>query len=421
MNKSLYQYLYIFTGQASVSTFHFVLGLWLVRELSTSDFGIYAIILILAYFLMAVGNALTAIPMSVNLPRTNSSEESNQTIRLLDSINYLYCISTIVFVTLIIGFYFTTIEGGLAAGIYAASLINRNHSNSKAYSKFNPNGVFISNLKYSIFSLIIYSLWYYYKVEGWDSFISPIISMSIGNILAQEKKSLVSFKYNKYFSFTDISILSYKDTWKNSSQWSIISVILSEFVGSFHNYLSIITVGSHGFAPYAAAMIFYKPLNIVIATLSNLERPKIAKLVHSNSYKTINNLRIRVMLSLFVVWIFSLIIILFNWSYIYNFIFLPQNYNESIIFSAMIVWSIVYLVRALRMFIIIELQSFKLFKIITTSGYYGAFCTVFVTLVLYQIGGLGLSLWGLVAGEITLLGICTYYLFVNYKRNIMSS
>ena len=86
---ALPRYLSALFSQGLVSGFHFILNLALVTLLSSHDFGLYALVFVLAYTAASVTNALFATPLQVYAPSAANEADSIRIQTMLTTLMFM--------------------------------------------------------------------------------------------------------------------------------------------------------------------------------------------------------------------------------------------------------------------------------------------------------------------------------------------
>jgi O-antigen/teichoic acid export membrane protein len=95
----------------------------------------------------------------------------------------------------------------------------------------------------------------------------------------------------------------YRPVWKRQSAWTLIGVITTEATSNAHSYIVTLFAGPAAFAPIAVGMLFFRPVNVCITALTQLERPRMARAVGQGDERSARGSVRAFMAALVVIWV----------------------------------------------------------------------------------------------------------------------
>ncbi len=187
---------------------------------------------------------------------------------------------------------------------------------------------------------------------------------------------------------------------------ALVGVVTVEATANFHSYLVVLLSGSAAFAPIAAAMLFFRPLSVVLGSLQQSERPLLVRALASNNVAQAGQL-LRFMRGTAVgAFTLNLIAVLLVYNFAPEWLW-PEASSRIAFRDAMTIWSLIALLRALRSPVSSLLQALDQFTPLARATYVSAICTVPMVLLGWWLAGPVASLLGVLAGELLLALLMT--------------
>ncbi|MBU2181045.1 MAG: hypothetical protein KJ930_16610 [Gammaproteobacteria bacterium] len=196
---------------------------------------------------------------------------------------------------------------------------------------------------------------------------------------------------------------------------ALFGVLTVEATANFHSYLIVLLSGSIAFAPIAAAMLFFRPLAVVLGSLQQSERPLLVKALTQSNFRQIANLTQqlwRAAISAFLLNILTIVLVYWlapGWLW-------PDSDSRHLFVNAVMLWSFIALLRALRSPASALLQAADQFNALAKATYASAILTVPLVLVSWWFCGPIASLLGVLAAEL-LLGLLLLRLLRQMPEN----
>ncbi len=182
---------------------------------------------------------------------------------------------------------------------------------------------------------------------------------------------------------------------------ALFGVLTVEATANFHSYVLVLLSGGAAFAPIAAAMLFFRPLAVVFGSLQQSERPLLVKALSSEQFELVRQLSKQ--LQWVAIWAFvaNVVVLVVVDRWLPQWLW-PDVSSRMLFINAMLLWSLIALLRALRSPATALLQAADQFSPLARATYASALFTVPLVLLCWWLGGPIASLWGVLAGEVVL-------------------
>lgn len=405
--KPLARYGIALVGQISQSVFHFGLSLLLIKFLSPNDFGTYAMIFILLTFANRIGNALINIPLSTYYTDTKFTLLKQQQLFLFAKLNFL--LSTIVgfLIGVIVYFWRDDVYLSISSGFLGTTFIWRNFARGINFTKQTPIGATKSDFSYALLgaSVILFAL------------LQPEIPITLPlviNVLSAASLFSLFFSGNHFIKlqFTQlnqIKIKYYARIWNLNSKWNLLNTVATELIANSPSYIMTALIGPYAYAPFAAAVVMFRPLNVIMTSLTSIEYPKLAKLSLLKDKQGMMMTSILYIGVLLIAWSLLLMFILFFWDVIYEKLF-SNNYASHTVKTAVFLWAIIYFIKIFRTLLSLIIQSRRKFKeLAILASITGGITAISMIFLLIYWGAL-YSLNGVIIGEMSFSLLMLYFL-----------
>ncbi|WP_369982513.1 hypothetical protein [Thalassolituus sp.] len=247
-------------GSASVAASNMIVALIVMRGESESIYGFYSFYVIFLAFFGAVSNSL----FSTALLYIESSKGKTE----VAALNVYFCaLSGLLFLFgaswFLQGFY-----DSLIIAIHALVYLIRWYLRYYKQTELKSNLVVISDLLYGLSLTLLCVCWYIYGYTYLSTvLIGMVVCLAISIFPIFDKMSF-SFGYG-FWPFKD-----YMVAFKSRVRFSLPGVLFNEVISNGHVYVIFLVLGAASYAPVAAVMLLYRPVNIVFQTMFQIERPR---------------------------------------------------------------------------------------------------------------------------------------------------
>jgi hypothetical protein len=263
-------------SSAIVSVSHLGVQLFSIHHLGTAAIGTLAFLLVIIQFGYSLSNALVSTPYTIAV--NQGDEADGKSFDFFFPVNLLLALSQGVICA---GIAWATASPAAAAmfGLAGTLSLVRWFGRSNAYAHHKPASAARSDLAYAatiVVALLIASR------TGADL-------ASIGGILvAASIIGLLPFGFayvRRHVAIGPVRALSnYQPVWREQSAWTLVGVLSTEATSNAHSYIVTLLAGPAAFAPVAVGMLFFRPVNVCITALTQLERPRMTRAVASGDH-----------------------------------------------------------------------------------------------------------------------------------------
>ncbi|MDP5280582.1 polysaccharide biosynthesis protein [Sphingomonas sp. DG1-23] len=282
-------------SSAAVSVSHLLVQLVSVRRLEASEIGTLAFLLVIIQFGYGLSNALVSTPYAIAV---NQREDGvDEGFDFFFPVNLLLALSQGLLCAAI---------GWMMAGPWAAAAFGaagvfsllRWFGRANAYAHHTPGGAAISDLVYAV--LVVAGV-------GATLAFGPRIELFGAVLAGAGLLALIPFgaAFVARHRPTGLgrAFAAYRPLWKRQSAWTLIGVITTEATSNAHSYIVTLFAGPAAFAPIAVGMLFFRPVNVCITALTQLERPRMARAVGQGNDRAARGSARAFMAALVVIWV----------------------------------------------------------------------------------------------------------------------
>jgi len=268
------RYLWSVGAQGSVSGFHFVLNLLLLRLVTPYEYGSFAFAFVLAMFASAINNALIATPLTVWTPIIKEEGERRR--------------SEALFGTLNLALFLVLLGGGLTAAaqldtpqlrdtalgtsLFVAVYAARQYSRTTGYARLRPLIPAAGDLIYVVCGTLLIGGWLL-LMSGTPPIGAVLVMLAIANLAAMLAERLTlrgSLPRSIRFS-----IEPYRAIWRET-RWALAGSLTTLFLAQAHSVVVTARLGPDAFAPLAAGFVLFGPVRIALLTWQNMVKPELA-------------------------------------------------------------------------------------------------------------------------------------------------
>lgn len=282
-------------SSAGVSVSHLLIQLVSIHHLDAVGIGTLAFLLVIIQFGYGLSNALVSTPYTIAF--NHAEDASPATLDFFFPINLLLSVAQ----GLVCAAIAWIMVGPLAAaafGVAGVLQLLRWFGRSNAYAHHNPLGAARSDVIYAVTI-----------VAGLAAGLALGVSLpGIGLIVALAALAgLVPFGPRFVRRHAPIGLgrafAAYRPVWRDQSAWTLIGVVTTEATSNAHSYIVTLMAGPRAFAPIAVGMLFFRPVNVCITALTQLERPRMTRAVARGDQQSAIQAERVFMAALVTIWI----------------------------------------------------------------------------------------------------------------------
>ncbi|GLV27633.1 hypothetical protein TomTYG75_01600 [Sphingobium sp. TomTYG75] len=258
-------------SSAIVSVSHLAVQLFSIHHLGTAAIGTLAFLLVIIQFGYSLSNALISTPYTIAVNQDDDAD--HKSFDFFFPVNLLLAASQGLICAAIA---WATASPAAAAmfGLAGTLSLVRWFGRSNAYAHHRPARAARSDLAYAgtiVVGLLVASR------TGADlaSIGAMLVVASIAGLLPFGLSYL-----RRHFRMRPTRALSaYRPVWREQSGWTLVGVLSTEATSNAHSYIVTLLAGPAAFAPVAVGMLFFRPVNVCITALTQLERPRMTRAV----------------------------------------------------------------------------------------------------------------------------------------------
>ncbi|MDV3455703.1 polysaccharide biosynthesis protein [Sphingomonas sp. HF-S4] len=282
-------------SSAAVSVSHLLVQLVAVRRLEAAEIGTLAFLLVIIQFGYGLSNALVSTPYAIAVNQREDGSEDG--LDFFFPLNLLLALSQGLLCAAI-GWAMVGPWAALAFGLAGVFSLLRWFGRANAYAHHTPGAAAVSDMVYAILVIagVGATLSAGAHIELFGAVLAGAGALALipfgGAYLARHKPSGLGRAFS-----------AYRPVWKRQSAWTLIGVITTEATSNAHSYIVTLFAGPAAFAPIAVGMLFFRPVNVCITALTQLERPRMARAVGKGDDRSARGSARAFMAALLVIWI----------------------------------------------------------------------------------------------------------------------
>lgn len=398
-----------FAGPASTSAAQFLLSLLVVKRAPAETFGHFAFLMILLQFVLGVWSAL----FGASLPVIVADADAARGGRRLDAMfamNLLCCIPVLlVFVATAWGLHMPW-QAGLLFALFSAVWMMRGFARAYSYALGGQVRVILSDVSYGAVVvaglplLLILSHGLLRDTALLLLLASVVAMMPFGREYAGRQIGSLSLR----------SLRAYPEIWRTHSGWSLLGVLTTEATINSHAYVVTLLAGAKAFAVLAASALLTRPVSVLLASLGEYERARMATEIASGDAAELRHSLRFFRVVMILIWALTAIAMALVLALAPRLIF-PPVYTVSTLALGSALWMAVMLVRALRAPESAMMQGAGQFRPLAFASVYSALCSLGgVTALLLLIDPLW-SIAGILLGEV-IYSACLWPVAVRWRH-----
>jgi O-antigen/teichoic acid export membrane protein len=255
------------------SGFHFLLSLFLIRTLSTHDFGVFAITFVVGGVSLSYGNALISIPAAVHIGRLTQRRAIDHedvqfgTVALV--ISLLTGAVTIFGMQLALGRAADSLSAGALIGLWTL----RNHVRTMLFARRLQTAGLLSDFSYSVSAAILVAVLLWLRPST-----SPVCDVVSGLAVANAIAICIAFRsahIRPRVAFRRSVLDRYREI-RRDIGWSVVNATTWNVQSQSLTFLVAAFAGPAAYAPVAAGAILFTPLRPAVWALVNVFRAEFA-------------------------------------------------------------------------------------------------------------------------------------------------
>lgn len=387
------RFLMAISGTAGVALSSFILAALLLKTVTPAQFGIYSFIQVVIALGYGVSNALLGSPLLVALNRTEyivpGTAESYFKANFWISLVAAFPVWVIVF---------NLGESKNVSSLFAVAAVlmwTRWFGRSYANAMNEPARTAVSDICYTI--VVIAGAILLFIKDSLNFKTVPILLLcgaGLG-ILALGQNSLTV----QVSGIWRGKLTSFYDGFRGQGRYALVGVLTTEAANNAHSYIVALLLGPVAFAPLAASRLLFRPVQLVILSLIQLERPRISKLLGSKQIKQAMHAIRAFRYVALGCWVANILVAYVIIVFFHEMV-IDAGYDLQVIIQATLFWCVIMGLRSLRGAEIALVQANGNFKELAKVTMVSSIVTLPLVLGLVYFFGAVWSLGGIVMGDI---------------------
>lgn len=384
-------------GPISTSGAHFIASLILLRNLPPADFGLFSFLLIVAPFCLSLMGALVGAPFIAGLRRTGTIEDGAFATHL--KANLIYAVAGSAVVGAAMWASGAGLSTALFLSVYGAAMTLRVFGRTYAYASGRPGRALASDVAYSVLLVSGLAALLFLDVLTMEHAAAVLALASILCFPAFGRDYLA----RQVRPGVEGSLAAYMPHWREFARWAALGVVLTEFTANAHAYIVTFVAGPKAFAVLALGSLVMRPASLVLSSLPDIERPRIAKKIGSGdmsgAFRIVKDFRTAAV----AIWLATLALAgaLLMW---FPHVLLKKGYDVDQALIVIAIWGVILAVRTLRTPESVLLQAAGEFRDLAGASLWSSVTSVVMTLGLLLSVGPIPALGGILAGDLVMTG-----------------
>ncbi|HEY0104608.1 MAG TPA: hypothetical protein VGB91_00890 [Rhizomicrobium sp.] len=380
-------------GPVCMSGAHFLAAVLVLHTLSPIHFGYFSFVMTVVPFCVSAAAALIGAPTTIGIRKRGHVDAAElATFQTANLVLALFAFAAVTAALLASGL---RLAPSALFGLYGATMSLRWLGRVYAYATEAPGRAAASDVLYG--ALLVAGLGVLYLLDRMTMLNAALV------LLAAAAGSLAAF--DRAYLAKQLApggrLADYAPVWRELTRWSLLGVAASELTINAHAYFVTFFDGPAAFALPALGSLLMRPVAVVLASLPDLERPRMAKALargdFEGSFRAVKEFRTAAAAVLA-----GTILIAAALLFWFPSLVLKQGYDASQAWVILGLWAAIMAIRAARTPDAVLLQAAGQFQPLAAIGMKAALVSLVATLVLLLAFGPIASLLGIFAGDVAM-------------------
>jgi hypothetical protein len=256
---------------------NFLLAFALQRHMSLQGFGTFAIVQVYLQFGMSLSNGFFCAPLLLMINSAGKFDPG--TIGSLSKANLIACLLGAGGLAMIVSFSVTAPDTLLLVALLAIATWMRWFYRAVELGENNTQAPFLADIYYCI---VVTAGTAFIAYNGWFTLNAAFAVLAAGSVAAMATLS-------RHVILDAVAIVRapfgpFLASFRNHGRWALLGVVTNEATANSFAYLVTGWLGPAAFAPIAAMNLFYRPITILIQSLTQYERPRMTHCARNADY-----------------------------------------------------------------------------------------------------------------------------------------
>jgi hypothetical protein len=400
LRKGAGRYALSAAGPVSMSGAHLLAAVLVLHTLSPIHFGYFSFVMTIVPFCVSAAAALIGAPTTIGI-RTRGHVDAAE-LATFQTANLALAALAFAVVTAALALSGLRLSASLLFGLYGATMSLRWLGRVYAYAVDAPARAAGSDALYGVLLIAGLGALYLLNRLSMSYAALALLAAAMGSLAAFDRAYLAK-QFRPRGRLAD-----YAPVWRDLTRWSLLGVAATELTINAHAYFVTLFCGPTAFALPALGSLLMRPVAVVLTSLPDMERPRMAKAIAKSdfqgSFRAVKDFRTAAAAVLAGTTLLAAALLLWFPSLV-----LKQGYDAHAAWVILGLWTAIMAIRALRTPDAVLLQAAGAFEPLAAIGIKASLVSLAATLVLLIAFGPIASLIGIAAGDVVMTaGIFRY-------------
>lgn len=262
------------SGEALQGVFNLALNLALLQIVSTYDYGVFALVMIIGGLGLTYMRSLTALPASIMIAQSRGTAAAQAIEASFGAAALLLALAAAGLTAGLLSRWLD--QGALAGGVFIWLWSVRSHLRTVFFARGRQGLASLGDIAFTASGtagaalvLGLVGAANVLPAVFWALALAHGLAILLMLGLARERVRVAPPRH---------LLRRYRKLWRDL-RWSLLSVSITNAQGQGMAFLVAALAGPAGFAPIAAALLLFAPLRILSAGFANMAHPELARLI----------------------------------------------------------------------------------------------------------------------------------------------
>lgn len=262
------------SGEALQGVFNLALNLALLQIVSTYDYGVFALVMIIGGLGLTYMRSLTALPASIMIAQSRGTAAAQAIEASFGAAALLLALAAAGLTAGLLSRWLD--QGALAGGVFIWLWSVRSHLRTVFFARGRQGLASLGDIAFTASGtagaalvLGLVGAANVLPAVFWALALAHGLAILLMLGLARERLRIAPPRH---------LVRRYRKLWRDL-RWSLLSVSITNAQGQGMAFLVAALAGPAGFAPIAAALLLFAPLRILSAGFANMAHPELARLI----------------------------------------------------------------------------------------------------------------------------------------------
>ena len=383
--------------QGLLSVFNLLIGIFLIKQLPPSEYGLYVLATSIILLVIGLQNALINTQMTVLAPQKEKNEQKKFCAYLsIGQFIYWFPVASLFWIILYISNQLNLINDNMYSVLLtvifiSSALLIKEFIRSYLFINLDIKMVFILDIFYILMNFLFILIFYYCHLG--KMYLYVLVALGLSSVCVF---FFPFYKLNKSVPFSIRKILNSLKYCLVHGKWSLIGVMVTWLHSQSYVYLITPLLGRDQMAIVHSARLLFAPIALLNMSYGKIFRAKWARDWNSpNRSKVFKSAQLVLNILLSTIIFYSFTIYLFEKEIVT--LFFTKEYSSSGYY--IVFWTGIFLFQACRTNASLLLQVFLHFKDLALANSLMAITTIIGSVIFIKLFTVSGSLLGMMTGE----------------------